>query len=217
MLLTMPTLYYVYDPMCSWCYALASVWKRIVAGLPASIAVEYVAGGLARDSDEPMPQEMRAGIEATWRRIQAVVPGTEFNFDFWTNCEPRRSTYPACRAVLAVRHFDPTREYAMIENIQSAYYREARNPSDVDTLVALAIDLGIDADAYRALLLSEDCEQLLQESFQTRRDLGVRAFPTLVLASGGSQIVIPYDFSDPQVVLDALTVDAVGKAHHEGR
>ena len=202
----MPSLNYVYDPMCSWCYAFAPTWKRIATELPASISVEYVVGGLARDTDQPMPQEVRARIEGAWRRILSVVPGTEFNFDFWTRCEPRRSTYSACRAVLAAKHFDPKFEAAMIDKIQVAYYREARNPSDISTLCDLAGELGFDVQSFREFLTGEHCEILLKESFQKRRDLGVRAFPTLVLESADGFAIVPHDFLDPLVTLSAIGV-----------
>ena len=44
------TLYYVADPMCSWCFGFAPELAAIRAGLPAHIRLEYVMGGLARDS-----------------------------------------------------------------------------------------------------------------------------------------------------------------------
>ncbi|HSG65339.1 MAG TPA: DsbA family protein, partial [Gammaproteobacteria bacterium] len=89
----MATLHYIHDPMCSWCYAFAPVWERIQAALPANVRVEYVLGGLAPDTDEPMPAPMRDHIQQTWNRIRAAVPGTVFNFDFWTRGTPRRATY----------------------------------------------------------------------------------------------------------------------------
>ena len=202
----MLTLNYVYDPMCSWCYAFAPTWKRISNELPVSVSVEYVVGGLASDSDHPMSQEMCAHIEGIWRHILEVVPNTEFNFDFWTRCEPRRSTYPACRAVLAAKHFDPKFEAAMIDKIQVAYYREARNPSDIDTLCELAAELGIEVRFFREFLTGERCEAILKESFQKRRNFGVRAFPTLVLESIDGSVVVPHDFSDPLVTLNAIAV-----------
>ena len=144
----MAHVYYVHDPMCSWCYAFAPTWERIAAAMPPGFDVALLVGGLAPDSDVPMPAEMRARIEQTWRRIQTIVPGTEFNFEFWTRNTPRRSTYPACRAVLAAKHFDPALEAPMIAAIQRAYYREARNPSDLETLSTLAAELGVDREAF---------------------------------------------------------------------
>ncbi len=200
----MPTLYYVHDPMCSWCYAFAPTWREIEAAIGGSVAVQYVLGGLAPDSDQPMPEDLRAYLQNTWRRIEAVVPGTEFNFDFWTRCQPRRSTYPACRAVLAAKHFDAGHEKRMIERIQHAYYREARNPADTETLCELAGEIGIDVPAFRERIGSAACESELRAELEKTRALGVRGFPSLVLATDAGLMQIPHDYADPHVTLSAL-------------
>jgi putative protein-disulfide isomerase len=200
----MQTLYYVYDPMCSWCYAFAPVLHGIENSLPESISVEYILGGLARDSDSPMPADLQTHVQENWRRIQTVIPGTEFNFDFWSHCEPRRSTYPACRAVLAAKSFDPKYERLMIERIQTAYYRQARNPSDVETLCELAGEIDIDVEAFRELIESRACQSMLEKNLQKRRSLRVTAFPSLVLESNQGTRAIPLDYADPNVTLSAL-------------
>lgn len=94
-------LYYVHDPMCSWCWAFRPVWTEIAQALPRHVIAERLLGGLAPDSELPMPESMRAYIETTWRKIQEVAPETPFNYEFWSRCKPRRPTYPACRAVIA--------------------------------------------------------------------------------------------------------------------
>ncbi len=91
------------------------------------LPVQYILGGLAPDTQDPMPQEMQ-----TWLKIQQTIPGAGFNLDFWTTCQPRRSTYPACRAVIATRHQQPALEAAMILAVQEAYYLNASNPSDME-------------------------------------------------------------------------------------
>jgi len=49
------TLYYIHDPMCSWCWAFKSTWHKVLKELPSHINVYYLLGGLAPDSDLPMP------------------------------------------------------------------------------------------------------------------------------------------------------------------
>jgi putative protein-disulfide isomerase len=206
----MTSLYYVHDPMCSWCYAFAPVWERIRAALPASFEVEYVLGGLAPDTDEPMPAQMRVYIQQTWRRIEAAVPGTVLNFDFWARNTPRRSTYPACRAVLTAAHFDPALERPMIAAIQRAYYREARNPADVETLVALGAGLGLDTGDFRERLSSDECEAELRRNIARARELGVQGFPSLVLGTAHGLLPISHSYTDPNVTL--RTLEAVRSA-----
>ncbi|MEM7378470.1 MAG: DsbA family protein, partial [Pseudomonadota bacterium] len=148
----MPTLLHFHDPMCSWCWAFKPTWQAIEAALPASVEVKRVLGGLAPDTDSPMPQAMQDTIAGYWRHIETAVPGTEFNHAFWRSNTPRRATYPACRAVAAARRLAPEREEAMVSRIQRAYYLEARNPSDDDTLVALATELDFDSAVFHEAL-----------------------------------------------------------------
>ena len=48
-------LYYLHDPMCSWCWGYRPTWLKLKAALPHYVQVEYLLGGLAPDNDEPMP------------------------------------------------------------------------------------------------------------------------------------------------------------------
>ena len=146
--------------------------------LPSEIAVKYVLGGLAPDTDEPMPIEMQQTIASYWQRIEQQL-GTRFNHDFWRQCEPRRSTYPACRAVLAARKQNA--EQAMITAIQQAYYLNAKNPSNIDTLAELAEAIGLDRKQFIADIHSEQTQNQLLEEIAFSRQSPIQGFPSLAL------------------------------------
>jgi len=207
-------LYYVHDPMCSWCYAFAPVWESVRGALPEGISLETVLGGLAPDSDTPMPDDMRQKIKGAWQRIESVVLGTEFNYDFWTHCQPRRSTYPACRAVIAAREQGAEHESAMVTAIQRAYYREARNPSLIETLTELAGELGLDASRFEATLVSPECENTLQAEIGRSVSLGVRGFPTLLLGNGGTGVYVKHDYNDANLTAERIVEGIAALEHH---
>ena len=191
------SLYYVHDPMCSWCWGFEPTRARLFAALDGRVPIYRLVGGLAPDSDEPMPEAMRTGLQQTWRQIQQMIPGTRFNFDFWTDCEPRRSTYPANRAVIAARlqgdRFDPL----MTRRIQQAYYLQARNPSDSDTLIELAADIGIDVDRFSSDLVAAATQQKLVEEIAYARRLGIASFPSLAVVDASNQVAhIGLDYTD---------------------
>ncbi len=169
-----------------------------------SLTVEYLVGGLAPDSNDPMSAEMKATIPSYWRRIQQHIPGTEFNYDFWENCEPRRSTYPACRAVLAAKLMNPNKEKEMILGIQYAYYLNAKNPSDDSTLIDVAESIGLDKDKFSDQLNSETTNTLFAEQLQITQELGARSFPSLVLLKDGQVIQIPHDYNSVHATLAAI-------------
>ncbi len=174
----MPTLYYVMDPMCSWCWAFRPVLRAFADNLPGTVHLQLVMGGLAPDDDTPMPELQRRQIRRIWEEIH-VRTGTPFNFDFWSRCTPQRSTWNACRAVIAAATL--AKQQAMVEAIQRAYYQQARNPSERDTLIALAVEIGLEQAAFEDALSSPQTEHALQADLLHARFWGVTAFPALVL------------------------------------
>jgi putative protein-disulfide isomerase len=194
------TLFYVHDPMCSWSYGFAPVWQQLRAGLPPELRVVSLVGGLAPDDDRPMPQEMRDYLQKTWRRIMNQIPGTEFNFDFWVLNTPRRSTFPACRAVISARLIADQAD-EMTAGIQRAYYREARNPSDLQTLADTAVAIGLDREQFLRSMGSDELELALVAELDFVRAIGVDSFPSLVLQHDHRRQQVPVDYNNSMVMM----------------
>ena len=205
-------LYYAHDPMCSWCWGFAPVLRELEAGLPDGVVMQRLLGGLAADTDEIMAEEMQDRIQSTWRRIQDILPGTEFNFDFWTDCVPRRSTWASCRAVIAARRQGAGYDKQMTTTIQRAYYTRARNTSDATVLVELAEQLGLDVACFATDLDSTATRAQLQEEMQLCEELRIYSFPALVLQAGTARRHIPVDYTNStpmlELVHDLLEPDA---------
>ena len=194
-------LIYVHDPMCSWCWGFSAVYDAMVSVLPENINLVRVLGGLAPDSDLPMPEDMKQYLSQTWSTIQTQIPGTEFNFDFWTKCQPRRSTYPACRAVVAAGLQGDQWDTLMTRGIQEAYYLNARNPSDNSTLIQVAEEMGLDKSQFETDLVSESVQQILTDNLNFCRQLGVQGFPSLVLVKERQAYGIAVNYRSHETML----------------
>jgi len=217
------TLFYIHDPMCSWCWGFRPVWQQLEEQLRDTVNIVYIVGGLASDSDQPMPIGMQQALEATWRRIQQQIPSVQFNYDFWrpaSNTQPRRSTYLSCRAVLAAKIQDPKLEQAMILGIQRAYYLNAKNPSNIDVLTDVATSIGLQPEQFRHDMASQTVEMQLQEQLQLARRLSSQGFPSLVLSEGGNNEgenkgnrlhAIPLDYNNSHTMQQAI-VNIIGPA-----
>ena len=180
--------------MCSWCWGFRSVWQQLQAELRGMVNIKYVLGGLAPDSDQPMPADMQQNIENTWRQIQQEIPATDFNFDFWRQNRPRRSTYPACRAIIAARKQQTTAAEKMLLVIQHAYYLQAKNPSDIDVLASLAESIGLDSTLFSTDINAQWCRDELQKEMNFCQEMGVYSFPSLVLEKDGKRILLDLDY-----------------------
>ncbi len=200
------TLIYCYDPMCSWCWGFRPTWNKLQKALQGLIdeeklSIQPMLGGLAMDSDAPMPNEMRAKLQATWQNIHQQL-GTEFNFDFWQTNEPRRSTYPACRACYVARDFGLEEE--MYHAIQQAYYLDAKNPSNLDTLIECAEHIGLKAEGFQKAMMHIEKEGLLEEEIEQARHLNLNSFPSLALLKGDQLISIRLDYQNHLSMLESI-------------
>ena len=200
------TLYYVHDPMCSWCWGFSKAWQAIQDKLPSNVGIQLLVGGLAPDSNDPMPASMQLNLQQTWQQIEQVIPGTQFNHQFWSLNAPRRSTYPSCRAVLAAKAQSVELETPMIRAIQQAYYLDAKNPSNDATLIELATTIGCDTDHFSQALNSEQIQQELMTQIHFARMLGAQGFPSLILETEPAQrLAIAFDYNDARVALHNIS------------
>lgn len=195
-------LIYIYDPMCSWCWGYAPAWHELKQALDGMVTIEYRVGGLAVDSSAPMPEHMQHMLQNTWHTIGNKL-GTKFNFDFWHTCQPRRSTYPACRAALLARKVK--KEAQMLEAIQHAYYLQARNPSNNIVLAELAQELGIATkEDFEQQLTSPNLDKELMTEIAGVRALPIQGFPSLVLIAHGSIYPISIDYIHWQLTYSTI-------------
>jgi len=204
------TLFYIHDPMCSWCYAFDSSLTALQKELPDFIRIKKIVGGLAPDTTLSMPVELQNNIQQTWRRIEQTVPNMQFNYDFWIINTPVRSTYPACRAILAARQQGADFEDKMIGAIQTAYYQKAKNPSLQSTLLECALEVGLAVDKFANDLTSDEIEEELHSEIGTARTLGVISFPSLLLEHDGRLFPVSVDYLDHETMIREI-VSILGK------
>jgi len=197
-------LYYIHDPMCSWCYAFKQSLSGLQQALPTEINLIYVLGGLAADSNEPMHETMQNAIQQAWQRIEKTVPNIQFNYDFWAVNTPIRATYPACRALLAARKQSSEFELKLLQAIQQAYYRQAKNPSLALTLEQCAIEVGLDMNNFIIDLNSAYIENQLQAEIKFSRSLGVSSYPSLRLCLNEQQFTINIDYLNHRTMIDQI-------------
>jgi putative protein-disulfide isomerase len=187
--------------MCSWCWGHRPQWQLLQDALPENVVVNNIVGGLAPDSDEIMPLAQQQAISGYWKNIEELL-GTKFNHDFWQKNQPRRSTYPACRAVIAARWQHA--EEPMILALQEAYYLNAKNPSDISVHLELAAALGLDVRKFEDDLKSDQLEQAFTEELQLAYSLPISGFPSMVLLHKDQVHVIPLDYKDHRGALKSI-------------
>ena len=179
-------LLYIMDPMCGWCYGFQPELEKFLEK-HSSAEVDWIMGGLAPDTQQPMDENLKQTISSYWYEIENKSQ-VSFNHDFWKLNTPYRSTYPACRAVIAAESLKTKSSQQMVKAIQSAYYQEAKNPSLEETLIACACSIDLDENQFLEVFKSKETEQRFQQHLSITYQLQIKGFPALLYVNDKNQV-----------------------------
>lgn len=185
----MPSLIYIADPMCSWCYGFGPELAALLDGLPG-LPLEIVVGGLRPYNAQVMDEALKATLQDHWRKV-AEQTGLPFSPDGLARENFIYNTEPACRAVVAARMLAPQASLAVFHAIQQAFYAEGKDVTQAEVLgpvaAAALTDSGVPTDAagFLATWNSEAAIRATNEDFLQTQRWGITGFPTLVLERDG--------------------------------
>jgi putative protein-disulfide isomerase len=199
------TLYYLYDPLCGWCYGSIPALSALVG--VGSVRLELMPTGLfsgagARQMDEDF-------ASYAWMNDERIarVTGQQFTAAYrYGVLADRKQIFdsgPATLALTAVATTFPGKEYAALKAIQHARYVDGSDVTSEPVLVGVLKALGLDEAANLIARSNSDIfstnAKRITHAQELMRNFGASGVPTLILESGGSSslLVTHTLFSDP--------------------
>jgi putative protein-disulfide isomerase len=191
-------LYYVFDPLCGWCYAampaLAAVENRQgiqIDLLPAGL----FTGTFARKMDDTF-------AAYAWSNDQRIgrLTGQRFTSVYRSQVLADRvqpfDSGPATTALTAVALTAPDRQLAALDAIQRARYVEGRDVTSISTLTRLLASEGLTAAAAMLSASGSDLTTAVQERMQhaqhLMRQFNVRGVPAMIVEFGNQLALIDH-------------------------
>lgn len=182
-----PTLIYIGDPMCSWCYGFAPQLTQTLNQLGDKVEVELIMGGLRPYNTQTM-DEMADFLKEHWEEVQERS-SQPFNYGV-LKTQQIYDTEPPSRAVVVMRKLAPKHEMAFFKDVQTAFYFGNKDMGVVETYVELAKKYEVDIDQFKILFTSDEMKTAAREDFVKSGEMGVRGFPTVILQKGDKLILI---------------------------
>lgn len=178
------TLWYIADPMCSWCWGFMPVIEKIRSEYSGRFKLELLLGGLRPGTKDPMPPAQRQEILHHWEAVHRTT-GQPFRFE---GALPEGFVYdtePASRGVVAVSLINPDAVFPFFKAVQTAFYAEQQNVTSSAVLAQLAGNMRVDTQRFAQIFESDTAKNLTREHFHRSRRLGVSGFPTVIMEDGG--------------------------------
>ena len=183
-----PTLHYIFDPLCGWCYGASPLIEaaRKVNGLDIALH----AGGLMTGSDrQPITEALRRYVLEHDQRI-ASFTGQPFGEAYLNGLLNDRGAVfdsePPIEAILAAAELGG-RGLDMLARIQKAHYVEGRRVADRVVLVGLAADIGLPGVTFKPMLekvAGPTVAKHIAASRDLLRRVGGQGFPIFVFDAG---------------------------------
>ncbi|KAF1022197.1 MAG: hypothetical protein GAK30_01342 [Paracidovorax wautersii] len=186
---TQPTLHYIYDPFCGWCYAAAPLLK-VAAELPG-LAVRLHAGGmLAGAARKTLTPQWREYVMPHDHRI-AKMTGQLFGAAYFDGLLRRNGAVldseAPIAAILAAESLGG-HGLRLLHALQHGHYVDGQIMSDPVAQRAAAREIGLDEQAFTAALATTEGEATRRHIAASRQLLaavGGHGFPTFALELAG--------------------------------
>lgn len=188
-------LWYVADPMCSWCWGFSPVIKSIKEKYSNELNISLLLGGLQPGTTAPISDDSRNEIFHHWREVHKRTKQA-FIFD---DALPEGFVYdtePPSRAVLAVSEIKPEQTFSFFHALQEAFYAKKMDITKEDILINLAGKFEVEPDDFRKHFQSDAIKNKTKAHFQRARQAGIRGFPTCVLQNNTEHKLLSSGYRD---------------------
>ena len=179
------------DLVCPWCYLGKRRLEKALASFEGRGDVTIAHRSFQLDPTRPKGEttSRRTMLMAKYRLTEDRVREMDHNMETMAAAEGLEyhltekgqsgNTLDAHRLVhLAASH---DREDQMLERLYKAYFTEQRSVFDVESLVSLAVEEGLDATEVREALESDRYLDAIRRDLEEARMLGVTGVPFFVI------------------------------------
>ncbi|MGY1811468.1 DsbA family oxidoreductase [Blastococcus sp. SYSU D00820] len=178
------------DVVCPWCFIGKRRLEAALARFPHRDQVEVVWRSFQLDPSVPEGEthptlpalaakygRSEADMRAMMRHVEETAAGEGLTYDLASGISG--NTLPAHELLhLAAEH---GRQGELKERLLSAQFQEGRSVFDVDSLAALAAEVGLDDAEVRAALADHRHRAAVLEDIATARSLGATGVPFFVV------------------------------------
>jgi len=129
-----PTLIYVGDPMCSWCYGISEELSETMTALEGEVDFKLLVGGLRPGGGDKWNTEFKTFLRHHWEEV-SNASGQPFDYTLLSAESFDYDTEPSCRAVVVVQSMDKSKEFEFFKAVQKGFYLNGNDPKQVVFLV----------------------------------------------------------------------------------
>ena len=198
----MPTVIFVTDPMCSWCWGMSADLERARREAASVFEFDVLLGGINIGSIQPITEFARNRLASIWRSVNEVtaarfgqgLPAGDFVYN----------STRACVAVEAVRSILNRPPFDYLLRLQTRFFVDGLDVTGAELLRDEAASIGIDAGMFDAAVASPQTLTRVREGFALAKSYGTAALPSVLFEVGGVRRLVAGGYVDAPTLLATL-------------
>jgi len=174
---------YFTDPICSTCWLIQPLLRKLTLEYGKYINIEYRMGGLLPSWENYNKGKIREPSDAAkhWEEV-SISHDMPLDGDIWAE-DPLNSSYPPSIAFKAAQMQDTYKAILFLRRIKEMVFLEKKNIIRWQFIEKAAFEVGLDS----ARLLRDfqgKAQELFKEDLLLAEQLNVKSFPTLFFRNG---------------------------------
>lgn len=188
-----PTLIYVFDPLCGWCYGFSPVISKIAATYKDVLSIETVCGGMITD-DQIGPIKQKAPFLKKATALVTQHTGAEFSRYFidtvmLDSSRIMTSVQPSI-AIIICKEMKPESLLSFIEELHKYIYIKGIDMAKDESYLELAKQFLIPEKEFLLKMKNKKYKEAAIKEFKRAEQLGIQSFPALLLSKDGKYTII---------------------------
>jgi len=191
-----PKIYYVYDPLCGWCFAYAPIMEKLADECKDQVEFVVIPGGMiVGDNVRPIREIAPYLLQAIpqLEEISGVKMGEPYMAMLKEGSYIASSFKPSL-AMVVFKSFQTGRDVAYAHKVQQSYFIEAKDIMGDSLYIELARQFDVSPEEFMKRMSDTVYQTKTQEHFDFASYLNTKGFPSLVGKAGDSYVKITYGY-----------------------
>jgi len=202
-----PTIIYVYDALCGWCYGMSPVMQQLYETHRQDYNFVVLSGGMIRGSNVRPISGMADYIRKASVRLEEItgVKQTKVYHEeildkgtYITNSEP-----PAIALSILKEQF-PEQQVPLAAAIQKLHFVEGKDLNEVEAYRPVVEQFGADAADFKKKFSDTAYAEKAREEFSLVEKWGISGFPAVVCEAGEKLYLVARGYQPYGQLTEAL-------------
>jgi putative protein-disulfide isomerase len=200
-------LYYIYDPLCGWCYGFSPVIRQVAEQYKQQFQVEVISGGMVLNDRVGPLREIAPYIRDAYKRVEemtGVTFGPKYLEDLLGPGDAILNSWPASLAMTVFKSYAPQHSVEYASALQKAIYFDGISSEDLSYFGQLAVQFGIDPAAFMLKTQDESYHYATKQDFQLASDMQVTGFPAVILFHKEEYFLLAKGYTDLKTLTERI-------------